>query len=59
MLAEIEETFNGLSENEEVNVVVLTGGEKILSAGFDLDYIKNIEKVSNEEFTALFHAAYR
>jgi len=59
VLAEIEETFNGLSENEEVNVVVLTGGEKIFSAGFDLDYIKNIEKVSNEEFTALFHGAYR
>src|SRR5450759_4188169 len=51
VLAEIEETFNGLSENAEVNVVVLTGGEKIFSAGFDLDYIKTIEKVSNEEFT--------
>ena len=59
VLAEIEETFNGLSENAEVNVVVLTGGEKIFSAGFDLDYIKTIEKVSNEEFTPLFHAAYR
>jgi len=59
VLAEIEETFNGLSENAEVNVVLLTGGEKIFSAGFDLDYIKTIEKISNEEFTALFHAAYR
>ena len=59
VLSEIEVTFDELGANEEVNVVVLTGGEKIFSAGFDLDYIKTIEKVANEEFTARFHRAYR
>ena len=59
VLSEIEVTFDELGANEEVNVVVLTGGEKIFSAGFDIDYIKTIEKVANEEFTARFHRAYR
>lgn len=59
VLAEIELAFTALSENTDVNVVVLTGGEKIFSAGFDLDFIKTIKKVENEEFTALFHRAYR
>jgi enoyl-CoA hydratase/carnithine racemase len=59
VLAEIESTFKGLSERRDVNVVVLTGGEKTFSAGFDLDFIKTIKKESNEEFTALFHRAYR
>ena len=31
----------------------------MFSAGFDLDYIKTVKKESNEEFTALFHRAYR
>lgn len=59
VLAEIEEMFTELSGREDVHVVVLTGGEKIFSAGFDLDYIKTIKKESNEKFTALFHRAYR
>ncbi|HEY5526045.1 MAG TPA: enoyl-CoA hydratase/isomerase family protein [Candidatus Anoxymicrobiaceae bacterium] len=59
VLAEIEVVFAELSEDKDVNVVVLTGGEKMFSAGFDLDYIRTIDKVSNEAFTALFHRAYR
>lgn len=59
VLSELESTFNELSDREDVYVVVLTGGEKIFSAGFDLDYIRTVEKDSNEEFTALFHRAYR
>src|SRR5450759_3343217 len=31
----------------------------MFSAGFDLDFIKTIKKETNEEFTALFHRAYR
>lgn len=59
VLAEIENVFTELAGRQDVNVVMLTGGEKMFSAGFDLDYIKTIEKASNEEFTALFHKAYR
>jgi enoyl-CoA hydratase/carnithine racemase len=59
VLAEIELVFAELSIDNTVNVIVFTGGEKIFSAGFDLDYIKTIDKVDNEEFTALFHRAYR
>lgn len=59
VLSEIEALFNELSNNKDVNVIVLTGGEKYFSAGFDLNFIRTLEKVSNEEFTALFHRAYR
>jgi len=59
VLNEVENVFNELSENLDVNIIVLTGGEKYFSAGFDLTFIRTLEKVSNEEFTALFHRAYR
>jgi len=59
VLSEIEDLFNELSKKKDVNVIVLTGGEKYFSAGFDLNFIRTLEKVSNEEFTALFHRAYR
>lgn len=59
VLEEIEETFNGLSKKKDVHVVVFTGGEKYFSAGFDLTYIRTLQKVNNEAYTALFHRAYR
>ncbi len=59
VLAEIEEMFTELDGRQDVHVIILTGGEKMFSAGFDLYYIKTIKKDSNEEFTALFHRAYR
>lgn len=59
VLAEIEAVFTELGDRLDVHVIVLTGGEKTFSAGFDLDYIKTIKKESNEDFTALFHRAYR
>jgi len=59
VLEEIENLFKELSEREDVNVIILTGGERYFSAGFDLNFIRTIEKVSNEEFTALFHRTYR
>ncbi len=59
VLSEIEVMFNELDKNDGVNVVVLTGGEKVFSAGFDLNFIRTLEKVSNENFTELFHRAYR
>ncbi|WP_449246389.1 enoyl-CoA hydratase/isomerase family protein [Desulfarculus baarsii] len=59
VLEELAEVFEGLGRMAEVNVAVLTGGEKFFSAGFDLNFIRTLEKVSNEAFTALFHRAYR
>ncbi len=59
VLAEIEVMFNELDKNEDVNVIILTGGEKVFSAGFDLNFIRTLEKVSNEAFTDLFHRAYK
>lgn len=59
VLGEIADTFAELSERDDINVIMLTGGEKMFSAGFDLDYIKTIDKADNEEFTAIFHRAYR
>jgi len=59
VLLEIHELFTALSRREDVRVVILTGGEEMFSAGFDLDFIRTLEKESNEEFVALFHQAYR
>jgi enoyl-CoA hydratase/carnithine racemase len=59
VLEEVEKLFTELGTREDVNVIVLTGGEKYFSAGFDLNEIRKLEKVSNEAYTALFHRAYR
>jgi enoyl-CoA hydratase len=59
VLREIGDLFLDLSGRKDISVVILTGGEKIFSAGFDLDAVKNIRKDSNEDFVALFHRAYR
>jgi enoyl-CoA hydratase/carnithine racemase len=59
VLEEIETIFTALSRREDVNVVVFTGGEKYFSAGFDLTRIRQLQKVSNEAYTAMFHRAYR
>lgn len=59
VLEEIERMFDELAARADVNVIVLTGGERYFSAGFDLNEIKKLEKVSNEAYTALFHRAYR
>ncbi len=59
VLEEMTSAFTSLGQNEDVNVIVLTGGEKYFSAGFDLNEIRKLQKVSNEAYTALFHRAYR
>ena len=59
VLEEIEGTFIRLAAREDVNVIVLTGGERHFSAGFDLNEIRKLQKVANEAYTALFHRAYR
>jgi enoyl-CoA hydratase/carnithine racemase len=59
VLEEITALFTALAAREDVNVAVLTGGERYFSAGFDLNEIRKLEKVSNETYTALFHRAYR
>ena len=58
VLEEIEALFTQISSMDDVNVVVLTGGEKYFSAGFDLNFIRTLEKVSNEGFIDLSHRAY-
>ncbi len=59
VLEEVEKLFTALGKRQDVNVIVFTGGEKYFSAGFDLNEIRKLEKVSNEAYTALFHRAYR
>jgi len=59
VLEEINALFTSLSSREDIHVIVLTGGEKLFSAGFDLNFIRTLEKGSNEAFTSLFHETYR
>lgn len=59
VLAEVEAMFTALDADPGVHVVVFTGGESFFSAGFDLDFIRTVQKDANEAFTGLFHRAYR
>ena len=59
VLQEIEAMFTDISHRADVHVIVFTGGERYFSAGFDLNYIRTLKKVNNEEYTAMFHRAYR
>ena len=59
VLEELEQVFLSMAHREDIRVVVLTGGEKYFSAGFDLNEIRRLEKVSNEAYTAMFHRTYR
>ena len=59
VLDEIAVLFTAIGSREDVHVVVLTGGEKYFSAGFDLNEIRHLEKISNEAYIDLFHRAYR
>ncbi|MEI7968673.1 MAG: enoyl-CoA hydratase/isomerase family protein [Betaproteobacteria bacterium] len=59
VLEELEHVFLSVARREDIRVVVLTGGEKYFSAGFDLNEIRRLEKVSNEAYTAMFHRTYR
>jgi enoyl-CoA hydratase/carnithine racemase len=55
VLEELEHVFLSVARREDIRVVVLTGGEKYFSAGFDLNEIRRLDKVSNEAYTAMFH----
>ncbi len=59
VLEDLETTFTELSRREDIHVVILTGGERYFSAGFDLDEIRKLKKASNEAYINLFHRAYR
>jgi enoyl-CoA hydratase/carnithine racemase len=59
VLEEIEHIFSSLNTDENVHVIILTGGENFFSAGFDLNFIKTLKKETNETFISLFHHAYR
>ncbi len=59
MLGEIESAFERYGADETVHVIVLTGGEKVFSAGLDLDYIRRIEKDDSAHFCSLYHRACR
>lgn len=59
VLLELEQLFRELSARTDIRVIVLTGGERYFSAGFDLNEIRQLEKSKNEAYIALFHRAYR
>lgn len=59
VLEELEHAFLSIAKRDDVAVAVLTGGEKYFSAGFDLNEIRKLEKVTNESYTAMFHRTYR
>lgn len=59
VLEEVAAVFTDLSQRQDVHVVIFTGGERYFSAGFDLSYIRTLQKVDNEAYTAMFHRAYR
>jgi len=59
MLGEIGDLFANLSTRKDITVIILTGGEKIFSAGFDLDFVKELKMENNGPFVDLFWRVYR
>lgn len=59
MLTEIGDLFHNLASRDDVNVIVLTGGDRIFSAGFDLDFVRELKQESNQKFAANFWRTYR
>ena len=59
VLKELTKAFTTIPSDHQTRVIVLTGGEKYFSAGFDLNEIRKLEKRNNENYTALFHETYR
>ncbi|MFW6284259.1 MAG: enoyl-CoA hydratase/isomerase family protein [Desulfosalsimonas sp.] len=59
VLEEIRDVFTSIDKDPQVSVIVCTGGERYFSAGFDLDEIRKLEKVSNQAYIRLFHQTYR
>jgi len=59
VLVEIREVLGNIENDSDTHVIILTGGEKYFSAGFDLQEIRKLEKISNETYTAMFHRTYR
>jgi enoyl-CoA hydratase/carnithine racemase len=59
VLVEISEALGNIENDSDTHVIILTGGEKYFSAGFDLQEIRKLEKISNETYTAMFHRTYR
>ncbi len=59
VLVEISEVLGNIENDSDTHVIILTGGEKYFSAGFDLQEIRKLEKISNETYTAMFHRTYR
>jgi len=59
VLVEISEVLGNIENDSVTHVIILTGGEKYFSAGFDLQEIRKLEKISNETYTAMFHRTYR
>lgn len=59
VLVEISEVLINIENDSDTHVIILTGGEKYFSAGFDLQEIRKLEKISNETYTAMFHRTYR
>jgi enoyl-CoA hydratase/carnithine racemase len=59
VLVEISEVLGNIENDSDTHVIILTGGEKYFSAGFDLQEIRKLEKIRNETYTAMFHRTYR
>jgi enoyl-CoA hydratase/carnithine racemase len=56
MRADLENCFTSLEEERDVNVVVLTGGDYVFSAGMDL---KEMAAVPDEEIKPFFASIFR
>ncbi len=59
VLEEIELAFDRYGADQTVHAIVLTGGEKVFSAGLDLDHIRRIEAEDSGHFCSLYHRACR
>ncbi|MDQ7093227.1 enoyl-CoA hydratase-related protein [Desulfosporosinus sp. PR] len=58
LLGELAELLDEIAEDEEVRVLILTGGEKVFVAGGDIQYMSQATPLEMERFIALGHKVY-
>ncbi|ABO50022.1 short chain enoyl-CoA hydratase [Desulforamulus reducens MI-1] len=58
IISELHNLFDQLAGDEEVKVVILTGGEKVFAAGADIPFMLGLTPKQAEELATSFHAAF-
>ncbi|NSW83120.1 MAG: enoyl-CoA hydratase/isomerase family protein [Syntrophothermus sp.] len=58
MLTELSNAMDNIAADDEVKVLIITGGEKVFAAGGDIAFMSGADSLTAESFIALCHQAF-